>query len=260
MNVIAVDDERLALDTLVDSIEKALPGARVFGFSRPENALGFVTENEAHIAFLDIKMRGMTGLELAKRLKELNGNINIVFVTGYSEYSLDAFRLYASDYLLKPATPEAVKQATEHLRNPLKPQHTKKIRFQCFGNFEAYADDKPLVFVRTKAKELLAYLVDRMGASVTMGELMSVMWPDGEDGNSRQSNLRNIVAELKRVFSEVGAESVIIKTRNCIAVNREAVDCDYYDFLNHIPYAVNSYRGEYMSQYSWAEITTAGLL
>ena len=259
MNVIAVDDERLALETLVDSIEKSLPEAQVYGFSNPEKALEFVSASGADIAFLDIKMRGMTGLELAKRLKGINGNINIVFVTGYSEYSLDAFRLYASDYLLKPATPEAVKQATEHLRNPVKPLQTKKIRFQCFGNFEAYADGKPLVFVRTKAKELLAYLVDRMGASVTMGELMAVMWTDGEDNYSRQSNVRNLIAELKRVFSDVEAENVIVKTRNSIAINREAVDCDYYDFLRHIPYAVNSYRGEYMTQYSWAEITTASL-
>lgn len=259
MNVIAVDDERLALETLVDSVEKSIPNANVYGFLKPEKAIEFAAENGADIAFLDIKMRGMTGLELAKRLKDINDYVNIVFVTGYSEYSLDAFRLYASDYLLKPATPEAVKQAVEHLRNPIKPQRSKKIRFQCFGNFEAYSDDKPLVFVRTKAKELLAYLVDRMGASVTMGELMSVIWTDGEDNCSRQSNLRNLIAELKRVLSEAGAENIIIKTRNSIAINREAVDCDYYDFLRHIPYAVNSYHGQYMTQYSWAEITTASL-
>ena len=243
MNVIAVDDERFALDTLVDSIEKSLPEAKAYGFSKPEKALEFVLENGAEIAFLDIKMRGMTGLELAKRLKDIKGDINIVFVTGYSEYTLDAFRLYASDYILKPATPEAVKTATEHLRYPVKPKREKKIRFQCFGNFEAYADDKPLIFGRTKAKELLAHLVDS----------------DGADTNSRQSNLRNLIAELRHVFLSVGAENVIVKSRNRIAVNREAVDCDYYDFLRHIPSAVNSYRGEYMSQYSWAEITTASL-
>ena len=98
-----------------------------------------------------------------------------------------------------------------------------------------------------------------MGMSVTMGELMTVMWEDGADTNSRQSNLRNLIAELRHGFLSVGAENVIVKSRNRIAVNREAVDCDYYDFLRHIPYAVNSYRGEYMSQYSWAEITTASL-
>ncbi len=259
MKIIAVDDEKLALDTLVDSIEKAVPDASITGFRKPEDALQFIRENDCEIAFLDIKMRGMTGLELAKRLKEIRGDINIIFVTGYSEYSLDAFRLYASDYLLKPATPDAVKLAMEHLRTPVKPVQTKRVRFQCFGNFEIFVDDKPLVFKRQKSKELLAYLVDRMGASATMGELMTIIWDNGPDTSSRQSHLRNLIAELKNVLSEAGVESIILKNRNSIALDCKAVDCDYYDFLRHIPYAVNSYHGEYMMQYSWAEITTAAL-
>lgn len=259
MNIIAVDDEKLALDTLVDSIEKSVSNASVVGFQKPMNALNYVHENVCEIAFLDIKMRGMTGLELAKRLKDIRGDINIIFVTGYSEYSLDAFRLYASDYLLKPATPDAVKQALKHLRTPVKPEQTKRVRFQCFGNFEAFVDDKPLVFKRAKTKELLAYLVDRKGTSATMGELMTVIWEDGPDTSSRQSNLRNLIADLKNVFSNAGVESVILKSRNSIAINCESVDCDYYDFLHHIPYAINAYHGEYMMQYSWAEITTAVL-
>ena len=259
MKIIAVDDEKLALDTLVDSIEKAVPDASITGFRKPEDALTYVRENDCEIAFLDIKMRGMTGLELAKRLKDIRGDINIIFVTGYSEYSLDAFRLYASDYLLKPATPDAVRQAMDHLRTPIKPVQTKRVRFQCFGNFEVYVDNKPLIFGRAKSKELLAYLVDRMGASATMGELMAVIWDDGADTSSRQSNLRNLIADLKNVLSDAEVGNIILKSRNSIAVNCEMVNCDYYDFLQHIPYAVNAYHGEYMMQYSWAEITTAAL-
>lgn len=259
MNIIAVDDEKLALETLMDSILKVMPGRTVHGFRKPEEALDFARENRCDIAFLDIKMRGMTGLELARQLKDIQGDINIIFVTGFSEYSLDAFRLYASDYLLKPATPGAVRQALEHLRTPVRPAQTQKIRFQCFGNFEAFVDNKPLVFKRAKTKELLAYLVDRMGASATMGELMAVIWEDGPDTSSRQSNLRNLIAELKNVLSDAGVGNIIFKNRNSIAIDCESVDCDYYDFLHHIPYAVNSYHGEYMMQYSWAEITTAAL-
>ena len=259
MHIIAVDDEKLALDTLVDSIEKSIPEARVHGFRNPEDAWNFVREHDCGIAFLDIKMRGMTGLELARRLKDIRGDINIIFVTGYSEYSMDAFRLYASDYLLKPATPDAVRQALQHLRTPVRPAQTKKIRFRCFGTFEVYVDNKPLVFRRAKAKELLAYLVDRMGASVTMGELMAVIWEDGPVTSSRQSNLRNLIADMKNVLSDAGVGNIILKNRNSIAIDCASVDCDYYDFLRHFPYAVNSYHGEYMMQYSWAEITTAAL-
>ena len=133
MNIIAVDDEKLALDTLVDSIEKTVAEAQVHGFRNPADARDFVRENGCDIAFLDIKMRGMNGLELARQLKDISGEINIIFVTGYSEYSLDAFRLYASDYLLKPATPDAVRKALGHLRTPVRPAQTQKIRLGAFG-------------------------------------------------------------------------------------------------------------------------------
>ncbi len=259
MNIIAVDDEKLALDTLVDSAQKVMPGAMVNGFRIPSDALEYVRMNGCDIAFLDIKMRGMTGLELAKKIKDISKDTNIVFVTGYSEYSLDAFKLYASDYLLKPATPDSVKEALNHLRTPIKPKADRKIRIQCFGNFEVYVDENPLEFSRNKTKELLAYIVDRNGASVTMGELTAVLWEDGADTSSRASNLRNLISDLKHTLSLVGADDIIIKSRNTIAVDCERIQCDYYDFLKHIPYAVNSYRGEYMMQYSWAEFTLGSL-
>lgn len=88
-----------------------------------------VRENSCDIAFLDIKMRGMTGIELARQLKDIQGDINIIFVTGFSEYSLNAFRLYASDYLLKSATPDAVRQELGHLRTPVRPTLTQKSVF-----------------------------------------------------------------------------------------------------------------------------------
>ncbi len=259
MNIIAVDDEKLALDTLVDSVTKIIPDSTIYGFRDPEQAIKYVREHGCEIAFLDIRMRGMTGLELARKIKEISAEANIIFVTGYSEYTLDAFRLYASDYLLKPATPEAVKQALEHLRNPIKPKNATVIRLQCFGYFEVYANGKPLTFSRTKTKEVLAYLTDKMGATVTMGELTAVLWENGADTPSRQSNLRNIISDLRHTLSEVGAEDIIIKKRNILAINPERLNCDFYDFLKHIPYAVNSYHGEYMLQYSWAEIRTASL-
>ena len=76
---------------------------------------------------------------------------------------------------------------------------------------------------------------------------------------STQQHLRNLIADLKNVLSDAGVGNIIFKNRNSIAIDCESVDCDYYDFLHHIPYAVNSYHGEYMMQYSWAEITTAAL-
>ena len=76
---------------------------------------------------------------------------------------------------------------------------------------------------------------------------------------STRQHLRNLIADMKNVLSDAGVGNTILKNCNSIAIDCESVDCDYYDFLRHIPYAVNSYHGEYMMQYSWAEITTAAL-
>lgn len=255
MNIIAVDDEKLALETLTRSIRTAEKDAEIHSFREIEEAVEFVKNNDCDVAFLDIKMRLITGIELAKTLKEIKPKINIVFVTGFSDYTLEAFKVYASDYILKPATPEQIKQALSNLRNPIEVKPTNRVRIQCFGDFEIFVDEKPLTFKRAKAKEIVAYLVDRAGASVTMGDLLTVLWDSGEDTISRKSNLRNLVSEVKHAFDRVGIRDIIIKGRNSICINKNIIDCDYYDYIKGLPYAINKYRGEYMLQYSWAEYT-----
>ena len=259
MIIIAVDDEKLALDVLVDTINEVVPSAKIFGFRQPLEAISFAENESCDIAFLDIKMRGMTGLELAKRLKDINGKINIIFVTGYSEYSLDAFRLYASDYLLKPVDEEHVKKALENLRSPINITQKKKVRIRCFGNFEVFVNNEPLNFNRTKTMELFAYLVDRKGASCSMSEITAKLWEDKPDSVSQKSNLRNLIYDLKNTLANVGADEIIVKNRNTIRLKTELVDCDYYEFLKGNLSSVNTYQGEYMHQYSWAEMTTATL-
>ncbi|MGN0501913.1 MAG: response regulator [Ruminococcus sp.] len=259
MNIIAVDDEKLALDVLLSTINEVITDANIFGFRQPLDAISFAETENCDVAFLDIKMRGISGLELAKRLKDINGKVNIIFVTGYSEYSLDAFRLYASDYLLKPVDTKQVKRAIDNLRNPINILQRKKVKIKCFGNFEVFVNSEHLSFNRNKTKELFAYLVDRRGASCSMGEITAKLWEDKPDSVSQRSNLRNLIYDLKNTLANVGADDIIVKNRNTIRLKTELVDCDYYEFLRGNLSAVNSYQGEYMLQYSWAEMTTAAL-
>ena len=106
------------------------------------------------------------------------------------------------------------------------------------------------MITRYSLKNYMRSLVDRFFKILPL-------WEDGEDNSSRQSNLRNLIADLKSTFNEYGVDNVINKNKNTISVFTNNIDCDFYDFMNYKPYAVNSYRGEYMSQYSWAEITLA---
>ena len=69
----------------------------------------------------------------------------------------------------------------------------------------------------------------------------------------KPSYIRNLVADIIKSLKECGAESIIIKHFNGLAIDTKKIECDYYDYLNNEPYAVKKYRGEYMNQYEWAK-------
>ena len=176
MKILAVDDEIIALDGLVRSIQEADSNAKVYSYRFADEAIEFAKNNTCDVAFLDIEMVGMNGINLANELIKLNPNINIIFSTGYGNYRDVAFDIHASGYIVKPITPEKVKKELLNLRRPVKVEN--KLQINVFGNFEVYYDEKPLKFKYTKSKELLAYLVDRKGSLCTVSELMAVLFED----------------------------------------------------------------------------------
>ncbi len=135
MKILCLDDEPLALKMLQISIEKVKPDAQVLAFSKQKELIAEAEANGCDIAFLDIHMRGMTGVEVAKKLKEINPKMNIIFVTGFSEYKGDAMDMKASGYIMKPVTKEEVAAELEELRFPIIPKSNVLLRVQCFGNF-----------------------------------------------------------------------------------------------------------------------------
>lgn len=262
MKILCVDDEPIVLSEITELVEQQPDVESVAAFQSPEEALCWAGKNQPNAAFLDINIGQADGLVLAKRLRELCPDCAVVFVTGYSEYAVNAFSLHAEGYLMKPASLEDVRRELDFIQSkrPIAaPKSKKRIRVQCFGNFEVFADDMPLRFERGKTKELMAYLVDRQGASSTMGELIAILWEDAPDTLSMRSNLRNLIHDLKNTFDSIGIKQILVKDRNTVALNCSEFDCDFYDFMQRQSYAVNLYRGEYMSQYSWAELTTASL-
>ncbi|MBQ5793512.1 MAG: response regulator, partial [Clostridia bacterium] len=116
MIAIAVDDEILMLGALVKAISASPDIEEVTRFSDCEEALAFVKNNPADIAFLDINMRGMGGLALAERILAARPNCKIVFCTGYEEYAIPAFKLHASGYLMKPISAEDVQTEIDNIK------------------------------------------------------------------------------------------------------------------------------------------------
>ncbi|MEG0805889.1 MAG: response regulator [Lachnospiraceae bacterium] len=259
MNIIAVDDERIALRLLMSSICEAVPEAQVHGFDTGEEALAFGSRNACDIAFLDINMGDVDGITLAKHLKQVNPNINIIFVTAYKKYAMEALSLHSSGYIMKPATKEKIEYELEHLRHPVSMQTKQKVWIQCFGNFEIFADGEPIKFAYSKTKELLAFLIDRKGTFCSNGEIIAALWEDDSNSKKKNSYLRDLRADLLTTLTAFGAEECIRRQRGVMAVSLDKIACDYYNWMQGDIEAINAYRGEYMSQYSWSEFTHGGI-
>lgn len=262
MKILAVDNEELQLEMLVESIKEVEKDADINAFSNPMDALTKAKESIPDIAFLDIQMPVMDGITLAKALKAINPKVNLIFVTGYyEEYVFEAIPLYFSGYLQKPVNAQKVKQAIENLRYPLIKKSTNKlIKVKCFGDFEVYANNKPLDFSHNKTKEIFAYLIDRKGAKVNGNNICATIYENSQNETANKSSLRNSVADIKSTLRSVNASEVFIKGWDSYAIDTSLIECDYYDWEKNEPYAVRAFHGEYMSQYSWAEKTLASLL
>ncbi|MDY5231669.1 MAG: response regulator [Eubacteriales bacterium] len=258
MRIMIVDDEKYAMKQLCSVVEQVAPGAEIVCINECDDAVEAAKHKNYDVAFLDIQMPEKDGLELAKELKDIYKDINIVFVTGYSQYALDALKIHCSGYVLKPAKKEDIEDALANLRAPIQ-YNDNKLRVQCFGSFEVFYNNKPVNFDRSKTKELFAYLIDRRGAAATTGELCGILWDEKSADESSKHYLRNLIASLKKSLKVCDAEDVFICKRNYFAVNSEKIECDYYKYLERDAAAVNSYKGEYMAQYSWAEMTLAEL-
>lgn len=254
MKILAVDDEKIALQGLLMSIQKAAPQAEVNGFRSAFDAIEFMRESPCDVAFLDIEMKGTSGIQVAEQLKAINPDVNIIFATGFGSYRDAAFDLHASGYLIKPITAEGVKRELDNLRRPV--AAPKRLRIQTFGNFEVTFNGAPLVFKYHKSKEMLAYLVDRHGAMCSTGELMAILFEDDNDHKAYYHRLRS---DLLDTLATCGCESVITQQRGLLGIAAQAVDCDYYDYLDGKIALSKLYHGEYMSQYSFAEVTNAEL-
>lgn len=254
MKIIAVDDEKIALQGLLNSIQKAAPDAHVIGFRYAREAVEYMKDCPCDVAFLDIEMRGMNGVNLAEQLKAINPDVNIIFATGFGSYRDVAFDLHASGYLIKPITEDSVKRELNNLRRPV--SQPKRLKINTFGNFEVLYDGAPLIFKYHKSKEMLAYLVDRKGAMCSTGEILSVLFEDDGDHKAYYHRLR---ADLLETLACHGCESVISQQRGLLGIAVTLVDCDYYDYLAGKVELNKLYHGEYMAQYSFAEVTNAEL-
>lgn len=263
MKILAIDDERLSLNRLVEVLEKLVPNAQIVPLRRYDDFMEYREKSDFDAAFIDIELGNRTGIELAAELKKYSPQCSIIFVTSYSEYAFDALKIRPIGYVMKPFTEEEIMEELDQLRFvPENLSEAEKLRVQTFGNFMLFTPDGQTVrFSRSISKEIFAYLVDKRGEFVTTRNIACDVLGTEEFDTTVSKKISQYIADLIKDLKKVGSDRAIIKSTRRISVDPKKINCDLTKLLSGDIRAINTFKGEYMIDYSWAQSgSTADLL
>ncbi|MBQ8357793.1 MAG: PAS domain-containing protein [Clostridia bacterium] len=134
------------------------------------------------------------------------------------------------------------------------------VSIRTFGYFDVFVNGRAIAFRSEKAKELFALLVDRRGGYVSSEEAISFLWENEPVNAVTLARYRKVALRLKNILEEYGIAHVVESVDGKRRIVTDKVQCDLYDYLSGKEEYAQTFKGSYLSNYSWAEVTLGGLL
>ncbi|MBQ8076040.1 MAG: response regulator [Oscillospiraceae bacterium] len=257
MTIFAVEEKKDALQALEKLLREQAGDAELFCFDSSLAALAAARNREVDLAVLSVEMTELGGMDLGQYLIELYPLINLIYLSDSRERGYEAMNQHASGYLLRPISQEKLRREMEDLRHPAVQKNQKRVFAQTFGNFDLFVDGNPVAFKYSKTKEIVALLVNNRGAQTTNGEIIATLWEDDGDPEKKASYLSNLRQDLQNTFTRLKLNGILLKQRGSLAIAKDKIECDLYDWLEKKLDSKYQYLGDYMNQYSWPETTHA---
>ncbi|MBN7773903.1 response regulator [Clostridium aminobutyricum] len=214
MRTLLIDDERPSLELLKRVISKNENLEIVGEFTDGQEALKQMDVLLPDVIFADIEMPYLNGIRLAAKIKERE-DIQVVFVTAYDHYALDAFEVDAANYILKPITEESLNTAVKRLLKYYKPLRSrwemrKQNKILSLGTFQVYGENsgEPVKWPTLKAKELFAYFLCEKERELDKWYLCDILWPDAMPEKAEHS-LHSTMNRMKGALKTAGIETDI---------------------------------------------------
>ncbi len=255
---------RMAANGLIDIV-----GA----YTDPVKALDDIPRLLPDVIFTDVEMPGISGMDLAKKVRELDENIQIVFITAYEKYAVDAFRVNAVNYILKPITAEDLNNTVNRLlqgfrRRASSAKPENRLRILAFGIFTVYGSrrDQEIRWPTAKVRELFACFVLNKGGALGKWQLCERLWPQASPQRVEHS-LHSTVSRMRKSLADAGIPNAVVYSEGRYRVKMDGWSCDLWEFRgfleNHplacseniVRYekALNLYRGDLFESedYPW---------
>lgn len=234
IKAVLVDDELLVLQ-LLERIVGEFNNIRIVGvFTDPEQALQEIPGLKPEVLFLDVDMPEMDGIELGTKLLEsdIREDMAIVFVTAYEQYAIQAFKLNAIHYLLKPVDAASVDEALNRLhqkKGVQPPAINKGGEIHFFGPLHLRANGNSLDFLTAKIEELLALLIIHRDNGISKWRIIDVLWEESSIEKSQQ-NLHTMIFRLKKMLNHAGIRVGIHCRNSMYTIDLNGFYCDLVEF------------------------------
>ena len=223
MIALCVDDEPIMLALLQKAVEASPDIDEAAAFGKANDALAWAETHHLDVAFLDVELHGISGTEIARRLREKSPYLPIIFCTGYAEYALDAMQLHADGYLLKPIRAEDVQNELDRLngKSCIKPLLYISDHGMTFKdkNGEAFA------FRRGRTYDLVRFLVEANGTPLSKEELCDMLFDPTSGFSEKNSNyFSKLAGDLSATFALHGAGELLIRAANKYALDMKRIE------------------------------------
>jgi len=268
LKAVLVDDEKPALRVL-EILLKSYDAISVVGsFTNPREAIEKIGQLKPDVVFLDISMPQLQGIDAASLVLGSSPDTNIVFVTAFDKYAVEAFELHALDYLLKPVNADRLGKTVERIMKKQAAPHEssgRRLQIKCFGQLEVkWENEAPMKWRAEKTKELFAYLLLNEGRELSKEELIDTLWTDDVPERSIKQ-LYNGIYYIRKTLREYGITGNLISlgSNYCMKLGDANYDVRrFYEFENESKaYSVGElkkleqlYTGDYLGceYYEWA--------
>jgi len=247
ITALLADDEEHAL-SLLELLLHQTGEVQVIGrCGNGIDALAQIAELKPDVAFLDIEMPGMNGLEVAERLGSASFATQVVFVTAYDRYAVSAFENDALDYLLKPIEVDRLNRTVGRVKRAVARRRSEAqetavaataeskppgaLHVQLLGEIEVSVEGRGRLKWRTsKEKELFAYLAVHYGSRIHRDVLLDELWPD-EHYQKAKVYLHTCVSYLRRDLRQLGMEEAVRYEDEKYSLSPQLERSDYREFV-----------------------------
>ncbi|MBY0223608.1 response regulator [Sporosarcina aquimarina] len=277
IRAILVDDEPLALQLFSHKLRTFEDLEVIKTFANPLLLLEGLQQLSFNVAFLDIEMPGINGIDLAEHILSVHPSVCIVFVSAYRDYAIEAFELNSIDYILKPLTDERLQKTILRLRQHLLATPAQQpglvpyeeLKIQCFAEFTVYSNGQPVKWKTAKVKELFAFFITHHRTFINRDVLIDILWPDTEYDKAK-IQLHTALSHLRKTLATIGHPKVITFANQSYCLDLSNFQCDAIniehllikhskitpDNVQLFEEAINQYKGDYMEQegYEWSHI------